>query len=111
MIDLDNIYVYAWDARPYPAFPNNRLAWGDGENWRHGHWLNGRIASQPLDAVVGDILRAHGFDRLDTDALAGVVPGYVIDQIMSARDALQPLELAYFFDSIESGGHIAFRHR
>jgi len=111
MVDLDHVYVYAWDARPYPAFPNNRLAWGDGENWRHGHWLNGRIASQPLDAVVSDILRAHGFDRLDVDALAGVVPGYVIDQIMSAREALQPLELAYFFDSVESGGRIVFRHR
>ncbi len=30
---------------------------------------------------------------------------------MSARDALQPLELAYFFDSLESGGKISFRHR
>ena len=30
---------------------------------------------------------------------------------MSPRDALQPLELAYFFDSIETEGQIAFRHR
>jgi hypothetical protein len=30
---------------------------------------------------------------------------------MSARDALQPLELSCFFDAIESGGQIAFRHR
>ncbi|MGQ0456662.1 MAG: glycosyl hydrolase 108 family protein [Hyphomicrobium sp.] len=30
---------------------------------------------------------------------------------MSAREALQPLELAYFFDSVESGDKIAFRHR
>jgi hypothetical protein len=111
MVDLDHVYIYAWDARPHPAFPNNRLAWGDGENWRHGHWLNGRIASQPLAAVVTDILRAQGFERLDVGALAGVVPGYVIDQVMSAREALQPLELAYFFDSIESEGRIVFRHR
>ncbi len=111
MVDLDHVYVYAWDARPHPAFPNNRLAWGDGENWRHGHWLNGRIASQPLGAVVTDILRAQGFERLDVGALAGVVTGYVIDQVMSAREALQPLELAYFFDAIESEGRIVFRHR
>jgi len=111
MVDLDHVYVYAWDARPYPPFPNNRLAWGDGENWRLGHWLNGRIASQPLGAVVADILRAHDFERLDVDRLAGVVPGYVIDQVMSAREALQPLELAYFFDAIESEGRIVFRHR
>ena len=37
--------------------------------------------------------------------------GYVVDRIMSARDALQPLELSCFFDAIESGGQIAFRHR
>ena len=111
MIDLDHVYVYAWDARPHPAFPNNRLAWGDGDNWRHGHWLNGRIANQPLAAVVSDILRAQGFERFDVRTLAGVVPGYLLDQVMSAREALQPLELAYFFDSIESEGRIAFRHR
>ncbi|MFN3744749.1 MAG: glycoside hydrolase/phage tail family protein, partial [Hyphomicrobiaceae bacterium] len=111
MVDLDHAYVYAWDARPYPAFPNNRLAWGDGENWRLGHWLNGRVASQPLSAVITDILQAHGFKAFDAGALAGVVPGYVVDHVMSAREALQPLELAYFFDSIESGGRIVFRHR
>ena len=111
MVDLDHVYIYAWDARPHPAFPNNRLAWGDGDNWRHGHWLNGRIASQPLAAVVTDILRAQDFERFDVGTLAGVVPGYLIDQVMSAREALQPLELAYFFDSIESEGRIAFRHR
>lgn len=111
MIDLDRVFVYAWDARPYPAFPNNTLAWGDGESWRLGHWLNGRIASQPLGAAVSDIVQSQGFDALDASKLTGVVPGYVIDQVMSARDALQPLELAYFFDTVESGGRIAFRHR
>src|SRR5262249_38659984 len=36
---------------------------------------------------------------------------YVLDRTLSAREALQPLELAYFFDSIETGGRISFRHR
>ena len=111
MVDLDHVYVYAWDARPYPAFPNNTLAWGDGASWRLGHWLNGRIANQPLAATVRDILLAQDFDALDVSRLNGVVAGYVIDRIMSARDALQPLELAYFFDTIESEGRIVFRHR
>jgi hypothetical protein len=111
MVDLDHVYVYAWDARPYPAFPNNTLAWGDGASWRLGHWLNGRIAGQPLAATVRDILSAQGFDALDVSHLSGIVAGYVIDRIMSARDALQPLELAYFFDAIESEGRIVFRHR
>ncbi len=37
MVDLDHVYIYAWDARPHPAFPNNSLAWGDGASWRLGH--------------------------------------------------------------------------
>jgi hypothetical protein len=40
-----------------------------------------------------------------------LVHGYVIDRMMSPRDAIEPLELAYFFDSIESEGQIVFRHR
>ena len=111
MVDLAHMYVYAWDARPYPAFPNNTLAWGDGASWRLGHWLNGRIASQPLAAAVRDILLAQEFDAIDVGRLNGVVAGYVIDRIMSAREALQPLELAYFFDTIETQGRIVSRHR
>ena len=30
MVALDRIHVYAWDARPYPAFPNDLEVWGDG---------------------------------------------------------------------------------
>ena len=66
MVDTDRIHVYAWDARPFPAFPNDISSWGDGDNWRFGHWLNGR----------------------NTSALEGVVAGYAIDRLMSAREAL-----------------------
>ncbi|HXF53225.1 MAG TPA: phage tail protein, partial [Hyphomicrobiaceae bacterium] len=105
------IHVYAWDARPFPAFPNDTESWGDGANWRLGHWLNGRIAGVPLAELIARILAEHGFADCDADLLEGVVPGYVIDRIMSAREALQPLELAYFFDAVESASRIVFRHR
>lgn len=111
MVDLDRIHVYAWDARPFPAFPYNTDVWGDGENWRLGHWLNGRGAGGSLSATVAAILDDCGFATYDVDALDGVVPGYAVDRIMAARDALQPLELAYFFDSVESDGQITFRPR
>ncbi|MGE3916472.1 MAG: glycoside hydrolase TIM-barrel-like domain-containing protein, partial [Hyphomicrobiaceae bacterium] len=111
MLDLDHVHVYAWDARPYPAFPSNDLVWSDGESWRRGHWLNGRIASQPLDRVIGDILDGYDFPHYDVEGLEGLVAGLVLDRPMSAREALQPLELAHFLDAVESGGAIRFRHR
>ncbi|PPC99829.1 MAG: hypothetical protein CTY31_07990 [Hyphomicrobium sp.] len=111
MVSRDHIFVYCWDARPYPAFPNEITYWSDGTNWPLGHWINGRLDSSGLDDLVRQILRDYDFEDFSQGALNGTVPGYVIDRVMSARDALQPLELAYFFDSIESEGQIVFRHR
>ncbi len=111
MVDVAHIHTYAWDSRPQPAFPSDTDVWSDGSNWPYGHWLNGRIASMPLANVVASLLSDHGFSDFDVGNLEGVVPGYTIDRILSARDAIQPLELAYFFDSIESDGKIVFRQR
>ncbi|MFV0298276.1 MAG: glycoside hydrolase TIM-barrel-like domain-containing protein, partial [Hyphomicrobiaceae bacterium] len=106
MLDLDHVYLYAWDARPYPAFPDNTDVWGDAPNWNLGHWLNGRIAGQPLAAVLAAIFDRYGFPDHDTTQVDGLVTGFVIERPMSAREAISPLELAYFLDTIESGSLI-----
>lgn len=111
MVNLDHIHVYCWDARPYPSFPYETTYWSDAANWQFGHWLNGRLGGGSLDETVARLLADYGFNDYIVSDLNGTVPGYVIDRVMSPRDALQPLELAYFFDSIETGGKIAFRHR
>ncbi len=111
MVDIASIYAYTWDARPYPAFPLDRETWGDADNWTYGHWLTGRTAGGPLAAVVSSILLDAGFTRFASDALTGHMDGYVIDRIMSVREALQPLELSFFFDTFETGDAIRFAHR
>ncbi len=111
MVAVDRTHVYAWDLRPYPAYPSDTVTWGDGDNWRLGHWLNGRVAAMPLGELVTQLMTDFDFQAFDATALDGLVPGYVVDRIMAPRDALQPLELAYFFDSLESGGKIKLRHR
>ncbi len=111
MLDLDHVHVYAWDARPHPAFPSKTLVWSDGANWRLGHWLNGRVSGQSLAAVVSDLLEGYGFTAYDVSRLDGIVTGLVIDRAMSAREALQPLELAHFLDAVETGAGIVFTHR
>ncbi|MBU2533004.1 MAG: glycoside hydrolase/phage tail family protein [Alphaproteobacteria bacterium] len=111
MIDLARLHVYAWDARPYPAFPNDEATWGDAANWTFGHWINGRIASMPLADAVFRLFTDYGFDAFVTDELEGVLPGYVIDRVMSLREAMQPIEMAFFIDTVESGERIRLRHR
>ncbi|WP_372572921.1 baseplate multidomain protein megatron [Ruegeria jejuensis] len=112
MIDMGNAYVWAWDARPFPAFPNNREQWSDGGNYARGHWLNGRVSNRSLASVVAEICRASDLvDDLDVSELWGVVRGYVLDQVEDARAALQPLMLRYGFDAIERDGKLVFRLR
>ncbi len=111
MIDLTNAYVWAWDARPYPTFPNLRGLWSDGANYARGHWLNGRSGSRTLASVVAEICYASGVTQIDVSGLWGIVRGYVIEDVTDARSALQPLMLRYGFDAIERDGALRFRMR
>ncbi len=111
MLDLDNCYAWAWDARPFPEFPRNLSAWSDGPNYDRGHWLNGRVTSVPLDRLVREVCEDSDSLNLNTERLYGAVHGYSAAENQSARAKLQPLSLAFSFDSFESEGIIKFQSR
>ena len=111
MRDMENAYVWAWDARPYPHFPANAELWSDGENYARGHWMNGRGAARSLASVVREICADAGVTDVDTSALHGLVRGYLADGTDTARSMLQPLMLRYGFDAIERDGLLQFRNR
>ncbi|MCW8843635.1 MAG: glycoside hydrolase TIM-barrel-like domain-containing protein, partial [Rhodobacteraceae bacterium] len=58
MIDMGATCAWAWDTRPFPAFPNARSLWSDGANYARGHWLNGRVSTRSLASVVAEICEA-----------------------------------------------------
>lgn len=111
MLDLDHAYAWAWDSRPFPEFPGQTDVWSDGGNYARGHWLNGRVSSQPLAGVVAEICQRSGVDTLNTDALHGLVRGYQQADIATGRSSLQPLMLTYGFDAFERDGLLSFRSR
>lgn len=111
MVDMANAYVWAWDARPFPTFPNLRSQWSDGVNYPRGHWLNGRSGTRTLASVVTEICHGAGVTDIDVSRLEGVVRGYLVQDVSSARAALQPLMLRYGFDAIERDGVLLFQMR
>ncbi len=111
MIDLSHAYVWAWDARPFPAFPNRAKIWDDGENYARGHWLNGRAGQRTLASVVQEICAQAGVTEIDVSTLWGLVRGYALYDVGEARAALQPLMLRHGFDAIEREGKLVFRLR
>lgn len=111
MLDTERIHAWAWDARPWPYFPNNGVLWADSPNYARGHWIGGRITAQSLAEVVREICLRAGVTEVDVSELAGLVRGYVVDNISSARASLQPLMLAHGFEAVERNGTLVFRSR
>ncbi len=111
MVEMSHAHAWAWDARPFPAFPARPDLWADAGAYARGHWLNGRATGQPLDAVVREICGQSGLAVLDTSALYGVVRGYAADQVQPGRAALQPLLLGYSADAVERVGMLRFALR
>ena len=111
MIDMSRAHVWAWDARPYPWFPANLERWSDGLNYSHGHWLNGRASGRFLGGVIRDICARSGLDAVDAARAYGLVRGYQVGEVTGARNALQPLLLAYGIEAVEREGQLVFLAR
>ena len=112
MVDLARMHVYTWDARPYPRLPRRHRTSGATAT-TGGSAIGSRAASPARRSPPRSprLLADHGFADYDAGHLTGALGGLVVDRVMSARDALQPLELAFFFDTRESDGAIVFAHR
>ncbi len=111
MLDFAHSTAWAWDARPFPAFPATESLWSDGANYDTGHWLNGRTANQTLAAVIGDLCAASGLPDPDLSQAHGLVRGYALREVGAARAALQPLLLAEGVDAVERAGRLRFVKR
>lgn len=116
MVKPANMLAWTWDARPYPEFPHRSDIWSDAENYRFGHWLNGRIPMITLPTLateLSDLVDLESAD-IDVDGLYGaeaVVRGFTMDSLASPREMLEILEGAFFFDAFPSEGKVKFSLR
>ncbi len=110
MVDIANSAAWTWDARPYPFFPQLGGLWADGENWRLGHWLTGRLGAVSLAALVRQLCLRAGLPEawVDVSGLTGAVDGYVISALESPRTSITMLARHFGFDAVESEGRIRF---
>lgn len=111
MVDPDRIYIWAYDARPFPAFPMYATVWTDAANWYKGHWLNGRLEAVPIDDLMVALMRDLTGQELLQPAIDAYADGYVVDRPLSARGVIEPLADIFGFDAIVSSGQIRFQAR
>lgn len=66
----------------------------------------------PLGGIVQDLCARVGLTAIDKTALDSTqVAGYVMGRQAAVRGAIEPLQSAYFFDAVESGGVLKFVKR
>lgn len=110
---VPRMFLWTWDARPYPFWPDLLEVWADGTNWKTGHWVNGKMGVSNLGAIVSDLLGQVGYAASDFDvtALIDPVEGFIINQRQTVRQHLELLKSLYFFDMVESDGTMKFVKR
>ncbi|MDH6268355.1 hypothetical protein M2360_003760 [Rhizobium sp. SG_E_25_P2] len=111
LVDPGHVFLWTWDARAAPAFPEDLDIFADGANWQTGHWLNGRLGAGTLATVIAAIAEDCGVGEVDLSAVSGNLQGYVMGQQSSARALIEPLLTAYRLDATERAGKIVFRSR
>ncbi len=99
-------FVWTWDARPFSFWPDLENVWQDSILWATGHWVNGKLGASTLGAVVAELFQAAGLTASDYDVtrLTATLEGYIIQQPITVRNAIEQLTAAFFFDVVESDG-------
>jgi hypothetical protein len=64
---IERMFIWTWDARPYPYWPDLTSVWTDGSVWKTGHWVQGKFGISSLAAIVADLCLRAGLQSGDID--------------------------------------------
>lgn len=103
-IDATRLAVMGYDARPWPTFPANSDTWNDQDVWQYGYWISGRIDTVYMPDLLASMAEDYGLSfSYDFSRAYGACDGFVIQNKVSLRSAIEPLASLFMFDIIESG--------
>ena len=109
---VENKFLYTWDARPYPYFPNLKDVWADANCWKYGHFLNGKSGKATLANIINFLLKKIGLndEDFDTSLLKNdIIDGFLIDDKKSVLSHLKILANTFNFDAYIDNGKIIFK--
>lgn len=110
---IENKFLWTWDARPYPAWPDRLDYWSDGLAWFKGHWVQGKLGAVTLSRLLIDLAVKAGLNENDINIsqISDIVEGFVINNHTTVREIIENLQNIYFFDVSEINYKIHFTSR
>ena len=109
---VERKFLYTWDARPYPYFPNLKNVWADADCWKYGHFLNGKVGIATLSNVVSYLCKKVGLedDEFNTSLINNeIMSGYILNDKNTILNHLKLLAITYNFDAFIDEGVICFK--
>ena len=108
---VEQKFLWCYDARPYPFYPDLLGVWSDGNLWKYGHWINGKIGSCFLSDFLTHLCLNSGLNvnEFNTSEINDFLYGYIIDQKQQIVDIIKDLSQVYNFDIIIKDGVMVFR--
>jgi hypothetical protein len=101
---IERMFIWTWDARPFPYWPDLLNIWNDGAAWKTGHWVQGKLGISSLAGILTELCARAGLSAsdIDVEGLTDQVEGFVVASPQSIRNLIETLQQGYFFDSVES---------
>jgi hypothetical protein len=105
---VTNRFVWTWDARPYPVWPDRADLWADAGLWAKGHWVQGKLGRARVGNVVADLFRRAGLSPAEADAsgVTAYLEGMAISRKTEIGDVVGMLQRAYGFNVLEADGRV-----
>ncbi|MDX1974483.1 MAG: glycoside hydrolase TIM-barrel-like domain-containing protein [Rickettsiales bacterium] len=110
---IERMFLWTWDARPYPYWPDLVSVWSDGGVWKTGHWVQGKLGISSLATILSDLCVRSGLDidDIEVGGITDLIEGYIIGEQQTVRQAIESLQQAFFFDVVESDHVLKFTSR
>lgn len=110
---VEQLFIWTWDARPFPYWPDLLHIWRDGNCWMRGHWVNGKLGLTKLEAVIQDLAARVGIDakQIRAEELYDYVDGMVLFNQEPVNEIINILKTSYFFETHEDNNFIYFKKK
>ncbi|WPX97782.1 baseplate megatron protein TIM-barrel domain-containing protein [Candidatus Fokinia crypta] len=110
---VENLFLCAWDARPYPTWPVRYDVWSDTDMWEKGYCVQGKLGMCSLGTIMNDLcLRTQlSKNNIVTSNLIEEVDGFAILQNLTCEEIIHQLKEVFLFEIVEDGYSINFISR
>ncbi len=108
---VEQKFLWCWDARPYPLWPDMGRVWADYNSWKTGHWVQGKFGCSTLSGIITELCDKAGISPslFDIHNIHDNLDGMVIESASDVRKLIANLAKFYDFDILKANGKITFK--